>query len=130
MPTAVPIATGIRSLLYGSISDSIAGAYTSLRSSKQKPMENDLIFLSLLLHIYQAALDVHRSCQGLQPQLGPLPGQSLADNKGLKGEEGKGDESGSYFDTLALREDKSWNLEQLMQETIALGTSLLLLQSH
>ena len=79
-----------------------------------------------MLKIFATAVDIYRACEGLQPQIGSLPGQSLGDTEILNDKEGKQD-SGAYFDCLvglSSKQTNSLSLQQLLTTVIAIGMSL------
>lgn len=124
MPTAVAIAEAIKSLLKGELSERMQAAQGCLQAGRSKPSDSQMFFLGLMLKLFATAVGIYRACEGLQPQIGSLPGQSLGDTEILNGIEGKHDGQ-HYFDSLNREQEgqknKPLTLQQLLTAVVKIG---------
>ena len=126
MPTSTAIAGAVRILLSGKFAQHLSAAKSCLQSFRSPdagpPPDREMYIFGLLLKIYATAVDIYRACEGLQPQIGSLPGHSLGDTEILNDKEQRPDK-GSYFDVLeGDQPDRvSDSLKQLLEASIRIG---------
>ena len=96
-------------------------AQQCLAGRKSLPAEESLRLLSDLLFIHRKALELYRVCKGLQPQLGPLPGQSIGNHAGSQERKRIADGGDAYFDCLTNQVANLCSLEGLGQHALRLG---------
>lgn len=124
LPTSLPIAETIQTLLKDNLARVLRATLNLFAGTSSQPPGGQLLILGYLLSIHQTALETHQECEGLQPQLGPLPGQSLGDTEMIEGADKTLSEKeqalGSYFDSLGT-EALSIDLQDVLQTLIRIG---------